>query len=182
MTIASRGRSMKIEEIIAQLRWRGDAGAGDRRVRSRPLDSLDDDLLSFLEALDDAGRLRRHLAEAYPALPGDILVVDDIHIAALLISEDRGARYGDDRLRLYGFKKDGDELVGHKLAKVDTARRFLPPDGIRNDPAEKECVGVLRDRVVDEVELPGLVIDPPVREAKSDLHRVESALPGIRLA
>ena len=86
----------------------------------------------------NAGRLRRHLAEAHPALPGDILVVDDIHVAALLIGEDRGARHGDDRLRLHGFKKDGDELVGDKLAKVDTARRLLPPDGIRNDPAEQE--------------------------------------------
>ena len=99
----------------------------DRRVGSRPLDSLDDDLLSFLEALSDAGRLRRHLAEAHPALPGDILIVDHIHVAALLIGEDRGARHGDDRLRLHGFKKDGDELVGDELAKVDTSRRSLTP-------------------------------------------------------
>ena len=67
-------------------------------------------------------------------------------------------------------------------SSATSSRRLTPPavscpqDGIRNDPAEKECVGILCDRVVDEVELPGLAIDPPVREAKSDLHRIESAL------
>ena len=152
----------------------GRCGCGcHRRVGSRPLNSLDDDLLSFLEAINNASRVRRHLAEAHPALPGDILIVHNIHVTALLIGEDGGARHGDDQLRLHGFKKHGDELVGHKLTKVDAARRFLPPDGIRNDPAEKECVGILCDRVIDEVELPDLAIDPPVRKAKSDLHRIE---------
>ena len=106
----------------------GRCGRGcHRRVGSRPLKSFDDDLLSFLEAINNASRLRRHLAEAHPALPGDILIVHDIHVTALLIGEDGGARHGDDLLRLHGFKKHGHELVGHKLAKVDTARRLLPP-------------------------------------------------------
>jgi len=125
----------------------GRCGRGcHRRVGSRPLKSVDDDLLSFIEAINNASRLRRHLAETHPALPGDILIVHDIHVIALLIGEDGGARHGDDLLRLHGFKKHGHELVGHKLAKVDTARRLLPQDGIRNDPAEKECVGILCDR------------------------------------
>ncbi len=79
-----------------------------------------------LRPSSDAGRLRRQLAKAYAALPGDILVIHDIHVAALLIGEDRGARHGDDRLRLHGFKKDGDELIGDELAKLDTSRRLGP--------------------------------------------------------
>ena len=59
-----------------------------RRVGSRPLNSVDDDLLSLLQAIDNAGRFRRQLAEAHPALPGDILIVDHIHVVALLIGED----------------------------------------------------------------------------------------------
>ena len=104
----------------------GRCGCGcHRRVGSRPLDSLDDDLLSFLEAINNASRVRRHLAEAHPALPGDILIVHDIHVIALLIGEDGAARHGDDQLRLHGFKKHGDELVGHKLTKVDTAAKTI---------------------------------------------------------
>ena len=108
-----------------------------RRVGSRPLDSLDDDLLSFLEAVNNAGRLRRHLAEAHPALPGDIVIIDDIHVAALLIGEDGGTRDGDDLLRLDGFQEHGDELVGDELAKLDTSRRLGPQNRIRNDPADR---------------------------------------------
>ena len=76
------------------------------------MDSLDDHSLAFLEPVRNAGGLRRQLAEGHPALPGDILIIDHIQVAALLIGEDRGARHGDDQPRLDGFKKDGDELVG----------------------------------------------------------------------
>ncbi len=63
------------------------------------------------------------MAEAHAALPGDILIVDHVYVVALLIGEDGGARHGDDRLRLHGFNKDGDELIGDELAKLDASRR-----------------------------------------------------------
>ena len=100
----------------------GRCGRGcHRRVGSRPLKSVDDDLLSFLEAINNASRLRRHLAETHPALPGDILIVHDIHVTALLIGEDGGARHGDDLLRLHGFRS----TVTNSSAT--SSRRLTPP-------------------------------------------------------
>src|SRR5215471_6997930 len=128
ITIASRGRSMKTEEIMAS------APVGDgryrrgchRRVGSRPLDSVNNDLLSLLQAFNNAGRLRRHLTEAYPALPGDVVIIDHVHVAALLIGEDRSTRDGDDLPRLDGFKENRDELIGNQLAKINASRRLRP--------------------------------------------------------
>src|SRR5271166_2921605 len=113
MTIARRGRSMKTDEIMASAPARdgGDGRGRHRRVRSRPLDSLYDDLLSLLQAVDNAGLFRSQFAEAHTALAGDILIIDHIHVAALLIGEDRGARHCDHLLRLDGFQQDRDELV-----------------------------------------------------------------------
>ena len=87
------------------------------------MDAIDHYLLSFVEALEDSCYLRCQLAKAHATLPGDILIIDYVHIAALLIGEDRGTRHGNDGLRLHGFKKDGNELIGNELAKLDTSRR-----------------------------------------------------------
>src|SRR5882762_1945492 len=100
MTIASRGRSMKTEEIT----WSAPGGHGrcrcrrDRRIGPHTLKPLDDDALALREAVGDAGRFGRRLAEAHAALPGHIVLIDDIYEGALLIGEDRGARHGDDLL------------------------------------------------------------------------------------
>src|SRR5262245_15577033 len=184
MTIASRGRSMKTEEIMAS------APAGDgrdrrrcyRRVGSRPLDALDNDLLSLLQAFNNGGGLRSYLAEAHAALAGDVVIIDHIHIAALLIGEDRGTRDGDDLPGRDGFQEDGNEFVCNELAKADSARRLFPQDRIWNDPADRDRIGALRDHVVDEIELAGLGVDSAVRKTKPDLHRLEAALFGILLA
>jgi hypothetical protein len=53
-------------------------------------------MLSFLEAINDASRLRCRLAEAHAALAGDIPIVDHIHVSALLVGQDSGARHGND--------------------------------------------------------------------------------------
>ena len=80
-------------------------------------------MLALFQAISNAGRLRSQLAEPHAALPGDVLIVDHVYVVALLIGKDGGARHGDDRLRLYGFNKDGDELIGDELAKLDASRR-----------------------------------------------------------
>ena len=80
---------------------------------------------STIAAVSGVNWPRRHAA-----LPGDILIVDHVHVATLLIGEGRGTRHGDDLLRLHGFKKYSDELIGDELAKLDTSRRrrTLEPD------------------------------------------------------
>src|SRR5262249_15624771 len=135
MTIASRGRSMNTDEIMFS------APAGDGRrgrgryrcVRPCPLEALHDNLLSLLQAVGNAGRLRRQLAEAHAALPGDVVIVHDVNVTAFLIGKDCGARDRDHLLCLDRFKENGDELVGDQLAKVDASCRLRPKHWIWND-------------------------------------------------
>src|SRR5262249_24917340 len=168
ITIARRGRSMKTEETMfsAPAHDGRDGRRGHRRVGSRLLDPIHDDLLSFRQAVGNAGLFRSHFAEAHAALAGNILIIHHIHIAALLVGEDRGARHGDHLFRLDGLQEDRDELVCDQLAKVDTARRLRCQDRISNEAPDSDRIGVLRDRVVDEVHFPDLVIESAVRKAQ----------------
>jgi hypothetical protein len=90
-----------------------------QRVGSHPLNSLDDNALSFPEAIDNASRLRRRLTQAHSALPGDIVIIDHIHVSALLVGQDRGSRHGDDLSWIDRFKHDRDELTSYELPKFD---------------------------------------------------------------
>src|SRR5262249_36258915 len=120
--------------------------------------------------------------EAHPALASDIVRIDHIHVAALLISQDRGARHGDNLPWLDRFEENGDELVSYELAKPYAARRLRRQDRIRNHRTDKQRVGVERDGIVHEIELANLIINSTVRQANSDFHRVETALIAILFA
>ena len=106
MTIAMRGRSMKCAEIMRYLpAGVGEAGAGAATdIWPHPLNSLHHDLLARLQPLGHARDLGCRLSQFHPALLGDVLVVDDEHVVALLVGQDRGPRNSQHLERLDGLE------------------------------------------------------------------------------
>src|SRR6476659_6056150 len=142
MTIASRGRSTKIADIMgsAPVDRLRDRACAHGHPRAQALKSLDDDELAAGETLvdDDA---RPTLARGRHAPDDSLAVVRDEHVHAFLIGDQSARRDDDLVLGLVAFQSDAYELT------IDQPRL-----GIRKCRTYQHRVRCPIDADVDEID------------------------------
>src|SRR3984885_15456958 len=151
-------------------------GSGcDRLARTYLLQTLRDHLVTGRQPADDSGDGRGRLPELNPALLGLVVGPDGEDIVALLIGQYGGARDRQHLDRLHALQQHRNKFAIGQLAHRGPGRGRVIQRRIGDGAAQRDGVGILRDGVVDEVQLTGLAIKPAVRQANLDHHRLEAA-------
>src|SRR3954470_7079935 len=148
MTIDSRGRSTKTEDSIGSAPGDrpGDRTRPDGDARPHPLQPVDDDLLAAGEAvLDD--HVGPALAPDLDAPHRGLAVLDDEHVDAALVGDERRLRHHDLLRRLAALEQDAHELA--------VAQRRV---GVGDPGARHDGVGAAVDADVDEIDPTDLIV------------------------
>src|SRR5262245_4951738 len=158
MTMESRGRSTKTEDSIEltsdRLRHRA---CSHRCSGTDPLQPVHDDLLAAGQARVNHN-VRAALGAGLDALDDGLAVLDDEHIDATLVGDERGLR--DDHL-----------LVGRAALEIDPHQLAINQltVGVRDGRAGDDGVGGTIYRYIDEVDLANLVVKRHVGKSHLDL-------------
>src|SRR6478609_5532633 len=145
------------------------------------LQAFDDHRLAGRKPARHCGDRGCRLSEPDAPLLGLVIGAEDIDIFALLIRQHRRAWDRHDLDRLHALQQHGHEFIVGELAYRSVCRQFFQ-DRIGNGSPQRDGVGVLRDGIVDEIQLTDLVIEPAVRQAQPDDDRLEAATGCIMVA
>jgi hypothetical protein len=114
-------------------------------------------------------------AELHRAALRLLTLADHQHEGAALVLQHRGAR-DDDGLHLLGaLHHHRDELPGDQLAVAGRAGPHPVAAWVRDQRADQQRIRVAVHLGVDELDPPGLVVDPAIGQPHPHHHRIDAA-------
>src|SRR4051812_5106665 len=170
----------------AGLHTRQDQRAGrtrrNRLTRTNPLQAFDYDPVAGGKATDNGGNGGRRLAKLDAALYGLIVGANGEDVVALLVGQHRRTR---DRQHLNGldtFEHDCDEFAVGQFMNGHARGGRRAQDRVGDLATHGDRVGILGDRVVDEVQLAGLAIHAAIGQSQPEYHGFQTALWSVTFA